>query len=133
MALGDATNFTLENYGKKIIMEAAVDYTGSGTLSTTEVKLEVDFVPISGSGSAVTKAYSVKFSQYTNGVGVQVSGVQVTDITSGYKLNGFRIKELAANRDLIHISLSAAEQIEFPDGGILYIAQIALDAVGGLE
>lgn len=132
MALGDATNFTLENYGKKIIMEAAVDYTGSAAESTTQVKLIVGFMPISGSGNGVEKTYSVRFSPYTNGVGVQIGGIQVPDIPAGYKLNQFYIREFASNRDLIYIVLSGAEQIEFPDGGILYIAQIALDAVGGL-
>lgn len=132
MALGDATNFTLESYGKQIIMEAAVDYKGTAAESTTQVKLIVGFMPISGSGNGVDKTYTVRFSSYTDGVGVQIGGIQVTDVPAGYKLKDFYIREFASNRDLIYIGLSSAEQIEFPDGGILYIAQIALDAVGGL-
>lgn len=131
MALGDATNFTLENYGKKIIMEAAVDYTGSGATSTTQVRLAVGLNPIAGGGETF-KYYLVNFSSYTNGVGVQIGGIQVTDIPAGYKLNSFTIRTADSVNALIPITLTPIEQIEFPDGGILYIAQIALDAVGGL-
>lgn len=131
MALGDATNFTLENYGKKIIMEAAVDYTGSAAESTTQVTLTVNLIPIGG-GTLTPKNYLVRFSPYTNGVGVQIGGIQVPDIPAGYKLSNFVIKLANGINSLIDITLSSAEQIEFPDGGILYIAQIALDAVGGL-
>lgn len=135
MAIGDAISFALTTEGKKIIMQEAVKYTGTGNTSSTAVYLRVRLDNMT-TGVPIYKEYQVNFSRYgfLPGGGVQIGGINVTDIPVNYKLAGLDINEVAGGTGtLIPITLTPAEQIEFPDGGILHIAQVALDAVGGLS
>lgn len=135
MAYGDATGFTLTTVGKRIIMHAAVKYTGTGNISTTPVVLRVRLDNMSG-GSPLFKEYQVNFSRYgfLPGGGTQIGGINVTDIPANYKLYSLEIHESAGGASLlIPITLTANEQKELPDGGIIHIGEIILDAVGGLS
>lgn len=119
MAMGDAVSLYATNTGKKVVTELAVKR-GTG------VKLEANF-NVSG-GSGFTKSYTAHFGSYQNGIGVLISGITIFDLTAGAKLMSYNIKDNVSGQLLIPITLTPAEQIEFPDGGILYIAQLAIDA-----
>lgn len=133
MAIGDIVGFGLYTIGRKVITEAAITCSGGNSITCGDsVGLTITFAPISGSGSNTTKQYEVYFKKYIDGEGVQINGLEVPDIPAGYKLFGFNIYRISDTALLVPISLSSAEQVEFPDGGILYIAQLAIDAVGSL-
>lgn len=135
MAIGDAISFALTTEGKKIIMQEAVKYTGTGNTSSTAVYLRVRLDNMT-TNVPIYKEYQVNFSRYgfLPGGGVQIGGINVTDIPANYKLYSLEIHESAGGASLlIPITLTANEQKELPDGGIIHIGEIILDAVGGLS
>lgn len=134
MAIGDAISFALTTEGKKIIMQEAVKYTGTGNTSSTAVYLRVRLDNMT-TNVPIYKEYQVYFTRYGFVAGgTQIGGINVTDIPANYKLYSLDINEgTSGTGNLIPITLTPTEQIEFPDGGILHIAQVALDAVGGLS
>lgn len=118
MAIGDLTSYTITNYGKKIIMEL-------GTLNGGNVKLVANFNVTGGAG--VSKNFVVNFGAYQTGKGVAITSVTIPDLPVNAKLISYSIQDNANNSVLFPITLDPAEQIAFPDGGILYIAELAID------
>lgn len=121
MAIGDATNFSLGFGGSEILLEGA-------TLNGGSVKLTANFNVTGGAG--FSKNFVVSFGGYVSNKGVSINAITIPDLPINSKLVSYNIYDNSNNDLLFPITLDPVEQLEFPDGGILYIAELTINSYG---
>lgn len=119
MAFGDIISVTLQNNGRKALLDYIFDYTGSAEESTTQITVKVK----SSGGSVSSQTTRTKTFTDTPRVGVSLRDLQFA-VGAGITVTGFTVTEHSSGLDIVDINLDVGEQVSFTDSGILYVEYI---------
>lgn len=119
MAFGDINSVTLQNNGRRTLLNTIFDYTGSAEESTTQITVKVK-----ASGGTVT-SQTTRTKNFTTSprVGVSLRDLQFS-VGAGITVTGFTITEYSSGQDIAEVNLDVNEQVSFTDSGILYVEYI---------